>query len=113
MQTGSRATAKGVIRCHPGTGDIIHPELARGHREDGDHEVPGAHWGEGAGIGGGQAAAGHHREAAKPEPHDENPTAGAAKSHTRRSSDISVVPRVPASTTRPQNQVRQALESSP
>ena len=73
---------KGVIRWHPGTGDIIHPEPTRGRREDGDHGVPGAHWGGGAGIGGGQAAAGHHREAAKPKPYDENPTAGAAKSHT-------------------------------
>ena len=34
---------KGVIRRHRGTGDIIHPEPARGGREDGDHRVPGAH----------------------------------------------------------------------
>ena len=29
-----------------------------------------------------QASTGHHREAAKPKSHHENPTAGAAKSHT-------------------------------
>lgn len=74
---------RGVIRWHPGTGDIIHPEPARGRREAGDHGAPGAHWGGGAGIGGGQAAAGHHREAAKPEFQNENPIAGAAEHQTR------------------------------
>ena len=74
---------KGVIRWHPGTGDIIHPEPARGRREDGDHGASGAHWGRGAGIGGGQAAAGHHRGAAKSDPQDENPIAGAAEHQTR------------------------------
>ena len=73
----------GVIRWHPGIGDTVHPELARGRREDGDHGVPGAHWGGGAGIGGGQAAAGHHRKAAKSEPQDENLIAGAAEHQTR------------------------------
>lgn len=39
---------KGVIRWQAGTGDITHPEPARGRREGGDHRVPGAHWGGGA-----------------------------------------------------------------
>ena len=74
---------KGVIRWHLGIGDTVHPEPARGRREDGGHGVPGAHWGGGAGIGGGQAAAGHHRKAAKPKPQDENLIAGAAEHQTR------------------------------
>ena len=96
---------KGVIRWNSGTGDIIHPEPARGRRENGDQRVPGAHWGGGAGIEGAQAAARHHCEAAKPEPPDEYPKAGAAKSHTGTEELRHLRG---AATTRPQNQVRQA-----
>ena len=73
---------KRVIRWQPGTGDIIQAEPARGRQKDRDHRVPGAHWGGGTRVGGGQAEAGHHREAAKPEPQVENRIAGAAEHHT-------------------------------
>lgn len=81
MQAGNQATAQRRYSLVPGHWDFIHPEPARGRREDGDHGAPGAHWGGGAKIGRGQAAAGHHREAAKPGPQDENPIAGAAEHH--------------------------------